>query len=201
MASTEAQIVNIALLRVGSRAVIDSLDEATTEAQVAKIVYAHVRDTTLAAFAWPFATKRADLALLADVERSGWTYVYALPADCLEAQRLWSGSRVPTKGTEPPFELEATDDLSSRLLLTDTESAELIYTAKVTAVSVWPPLFVDALAWALAAEFCLSLPVKPELSTRAQQRYQLALAAAKSQALREAQDDPPPNSEFITIRS
>lgn len=200
MISTPAQICNLALLRIGVKAQIDDLaSNDSTEAQVANACYEHIRDTLLSDFHWPFATKRSKPAALSST-RSGWVYAYPLPGDCLTPQGVWSGDRNAPVDAKVPFTIELADDLGSQWFLTDQQSAEILYTARLTALPVMSTPFVDALGWALAREFILSLPVKLEYSERAEKRYQLALSVAKRHALTSRQVDRPPDAEHIRAR-
>lgn len=200
MTISAAQVCNIALARVGQRQFIESLTELSTEAQVCKVLYEPTRDAVLAAFPWPFATKRGELTVLDGISRSGWEKVYALPNDCLAVQRLYPGSRNPTADARSPYALEHDDVSGLRVLLADLEDAELIYTARVQAVALYPPLFVDALAWRMAMELALALAVKPTLAASMAQGFERAMARAAAAELRQSQEDAPPDSEFIRAR-
>lgn len=196
--ATEAELCNLALARIGEREYIDNLDEDTVPAQACKVHYATARDAVLASFPWRFATHRAALALVANATRDGWLYVYALPTGLLEAQRIWAGRGV-TPELRIPFELEG-DATVGRVLLTDQPSAVLVYTARVEAVTRFPPLFIDTLAWRLATELALALPVKPNIAAVMEAKYKAALAGAAAQELRQSQEDAPPEAESIRVR-
>jgi hypothetical protein len=200
MALTDAGICNIALLRVGQRQTLDSLDDNTTEGAVCKAFYADARDAVLQSFPWDFATKRATLALVAGASRDGWEYVYALPADCLTPQHIWAGKRTPTHAERIRYSVEYDATTGQPVLLTDQGTAVLVYTARVAAVTIYPPLFVDALAWRLAADIALGLTLKPQLAQGAGAAYQRALAAAFAADHRQTQEDATPESDTITVR-
>lgn len=198
--TTEAQLCNIALGYVGQRRLLGDLEEATTEAQMCKAFYGPTRDAVLASYRWSFATRRAELATVADVERNGWLYVYALPADCVEPRMLYNGLRLPGSDERAPFTIELRDAVDGFLLLTDVESAELIYTARITTVGLFPALFVDAVAWRLAGQLALGLSVTPQVGLAIRDRYPQALSLAMAADSRQGQDDVVPDSEFIRIR-
>lgn len=201
MATSDAQICNLALSRVGVRKLIDALSDPGTEAKACNAVYALSRDTVLASYSWPFATRRSVLAELAVVERTDWAHVYALPADCLEPQAIvLAGDRNPQAGSRIAFEIEANDDASAPVILTDQEEAELLYTAGVTNPVLFPPHFSDALAWRIAEEIAYSLPVKPGLASQMRQGYELAIQRAKIAALVARQPDSEPDSASVTVR-
>lgn len=196
---TEAAICNLALLRVGQRQTIDSLEEDTTEAMVCKAIYAHTRDRLIEAAWWQFATKRATLALTSE-ERSGWAYIYALPSDCVVARYIWAGARSRAKDELIPFSLELSDAGTSRVLCTDEAEAELIYTADIGTPALFSSKFQDALAWSLAAELTLSLTVKPQLASQALQMAAISLRDAIASDRAQAEPDTQPDAEHLRAR-
>jgi hypothetical protein len=222
VATTAVQICNTALLRVGHRQLISDLDEATTEAQACNALYAAKLDEVLAEAPWRWATARAALAALATVTRSTWAYVYALPTDCVTPRYLVPAGAVPAApllttpwhfpsnsyvdgtftvglGARVPFGTEY-DATYGALLVSNMDAAELVYTARVTVVPRFPPLFVDALAWKLAAELALALSVKPQVGLAMDQRYQQAVARAAAADANQGQADVMPDAEHIRAR-
>jgi hypothetical protein len=202
MLTTEAQLCNIALLRVGERQTIDSLEETTEAARSCKALYAPARDACLAELWWTFATQRAVLAETTE-ERDGWTYAYAMPSDCLAPRYVYAGIRNPAPEVRIRFASELNDAGDGFLILGDFEAADcpLIYTARIENVTLFPPVFVDALAWRLASDLALGLTVKPQVGLAMRQGYQAALNRAMASDLRIGQDDTLPDSELISIRS
>lgn len=200
MAFSEAQLCSVALLRVGQREVIQDLAEGTAAAEACSALYEHCRDAVLESFAWPFANKRALLAELANITRSGWKFVYALPVDCVAPRYLWVG-RLISQELEAPFTIELEETApDKRCLITDQPDAELVYTALVKEPGRFSPLFRDALAWKLAAELALALPIKPALAVKAEQMYAYTLARAEAAQFNQQTRDVEPRSEFIRAR-
>lgn len=198
MASSAAEICNLALLRIGAKVYLTALTDVRPEAQACAIIYPQHRDALLELFDWPFAARRAKLTATATA-RTGWAYAYALPGDCV-APRMLNPGRSVVASMRDRFEVEANDALSGRLILTDAKEPELLYTALVTSPPAFSPLFTDALAWRIAAELVMALPVKPEVAVRAMQQAQLAEQRAAAAALSQRLPDPPPDSEFISVR-
>ena len=196
--ASEASICNRALLRIGVSATIDYLDSPTNEARACKVLYADTRDAILQSLPWPFASQRAALAELPGGGRAGFARAFALPADCLHAQEVWCGTRNPTRAQRIPFALEA--DASGQVLLCDLDAPELLYTARVTNPGRFPPLFVDALAWNLAADLAIGLGLEESIAIRARGQYELVWSRAAAQALAQRQADPEPVSEFLSAR-
>lgn len=199
MASTAAELCNLALLRVGQRQFIDSLEDTSAQAQVCALVYPHARNVVLEAAWWRFTTRRATLALL-DLDYSDWEYAYALPSDCVTARYLWSGVRDPALEERIPFALED-DATSGRILLTDLEDAELIYGYQHETVARYPASFCDALVARVAVELAFSVPVKPNLAMGLDGAYRAALARAIASDRNQAQPDAPRDGELVRARS
>jgi hypothetical protein len=219
---SDVDICNRALIRIGQKQLIASRTEDSVPAQLCDALFDQVRDEVLEAFPWPILTKHATLAQLTST-RSGWAYAYALPVDCLSPRYVFNGFRpggsaLPLASlasqlaaswqSQPlvavadpiPFSLEMSDDGDSRVLVTDQPAAELIYTAASTAPGLWPPSLCNAIAWKLASELALGIPVKVDQHRLFDQQYRLALAEAGATALRGQRDDPEPDSDIITVR-
>lgn len=211
MASSVADVCNLALSRVGVRARIGSLSDATTEAEACAVVWEEKLRQALAAHPWRFAARRDAPAYLTELDEDeeevprtvdGWAYLFALPSDCLAARAVYPDTRTPRAEERVPFseELADVDGVLTRVLLCDREEPVLLYTALVEDVTLFPPLFVDALAWALAEELALSVAVSIPLSERARARFELALARARAADLRSQQEDPEPEPAHLAAR-
>lgn len=202
MLTTEAQLCNIALLRVGERQTIDSLEETTEAARACKSLYAPARDACLEEHWWTFATKRVVLATSTE-ERAGWEYAFAMPSDCLVPQYIYTGIRNPAPASRLRFAQELNDAGDGYLILGDFDSttSPLVYTSRIENVRLFPPMFADAVAWRLAVDLALGLTVKPQVGLAMRQGYQIALNRAIASDLRLGEDDVEPDSEFISIRS
>lgn len=199
MASSEVKICNMALGRVGVSIFIDALTEASQAATVCNLFYEPCRDRALVDGRFNFAKSRAVLADLG-TPPTNWAYRYALPSDCLDAQRIVSpGSRNPLAKGRIPFELA--EEGGARVLYTDQAQAELVYTKRVTNPNLFTPQFESALAWLLASEVGMPLSAAPNLSNNALKMYLSEISAAQAASLNESQEDPEPDCEFITGRN
>lgn len=201
MATAEANVANVALVRVGHTKLLEDLDGTDVTSKTCKALLAHTRDMLLQARPWPFATLRAPLGVLADDEddleaRSGWAFTYSLPADCIVPRFIWGGTDAPTKGQEIPFRIESSRDLKSRVLLSNYPDAELVYTARITEPPRWDPLFAEALAMKLASDLAFGLAKKPALGSELMRGFYLAMGAAGAAAGNVGQPSPSPVSEF-----
>jgi len=168
------EILNLALLRLGTRAQIEHPEEQSREASVLAILYPSCLDATLAAFPWGFAVKRDALAEMADPP-ADWTYRYRYPGDCMRARNIVPRAR----DRRPPIPFEvAWDGDSGRVILTDEAQAVLRYTARMSDPAVFDPEFVYALSWHLASEAAVALTDSPAVKQQAYAIYQAALRQA-----------------------
>lgn len=197
MAISAVEVCNLALSYVGHGLDLDNLNEDTNESRSAKRCYVPARDELLERKEWKFATRRATLALLAGEERDGWTYVYALPSDCIAARSIYAGTLTPTEDQKVPFDIEAT--ATGACLLTDEEDAILIYTARIEETSRFTPGFVKALAWHIAVELCLVLPIDDDKAQKIEKKAAQALLQGYA-AQANLQKSVPPESEYVSGR-
>ncbi|MNE71652.1 hypothetical protein D3C80_1675460 [compost metagenome] len=70
----------------------------------------------------------------------------------------------------------------------------------MTDTNLFGALFTGALAWRLAAELAMGLTTRADNYQAAMGNYVQTLSIAESASLSESQDDPEPESEFITGR-
>ena len=168
--ASEVAIYNLALNAVGARDNVSAPTENSREAEVCRLWYSVVRDQILASAAWPEATDFRILAQLAVEEddeytagdpRTGYQYVYSLPADLLRPQYLTDFGRF----------LITTYSDNRRALHTNTSYAVLAYTKRLETISLWSAELQMAIVYGLAAHVCMPLSGKPS-------RAKMLLAAA-----------------------
>ena len=170
MQSTVA-IYNTALARLGGHQLerVNSPDDDGTAATLCRTLFPHAVDMTLASADWSFATRRAALARKVDAGPTDYPFRYGLPSDCLNPMRLEG----EIKDHFPPaYVIEGVD------LLTATESAVLVYVARLRDPALFPPLFADAVAWALAADLSTALVNDARRQQLCMQKYEQALLVA-----------------------
>ena len=170
--ATEVSICSNALRRLGDDP-ITSLTDDTERARLCNAFYADARDACLRSHPWNFAITRASLAQLSATPVYGFDYQFALPTDpfCLRVLAMEFEDYV--------FKVE---NLSTqgRVLLTDQETAKIIYIARVTDTTLFDSLFVDTLVAKLAAD--LAYPVTNSLKVQEQmyRLFQLKLSEGRS---------------------
>jgi len=190
MATSSVDICNGALGRLGQDVRISALSDATKHARACNSVYQRVVDYVFADAVWPFTIKQVALSLLGDGS-NGWTYRYAYPADCMTAIALTDGAGVRRYRDTSASSLGETPtgaeyevvygDNNAAAILTDLESAWLVYSARVNEIGRYPPLFVDALICRLAVE--LAPVIAGDVGIRMLQMLEQKYAVARDHAL------------------
>lgn len=148
MISSETDIANLALGHLGEGS-IQSMDGDTMPARACALHYDSNRDATLRAHRWNFAVTRVELSELADAPLFGWEHQFELPGDCLRVLEF--------NDSEEGDWITAPYIIEGRKLLTDADTAELVYVKRVTDVSQFDSLFVEALALRLAVKLTESI--------------------------------------------
>lgn len=164
-------LYNTALARLGGHQLerVNSPDDDGTVPTLCRTLLPHVIDLTLAAHDWSFAMRRVTLAQKPEQGPPGYPLRYGLPSDCLYPVRLEG----EIKDHFPPrYILEGLD------LLTDTAGAVLVYVPRLRDPDRFPPLFADAVTWALAAELSTALINDVRRQQMCMQQYELALHKA-----------------------
>jgi len=210
MPTTTVDIANIALGRLGQLEDIAALSDATAGAKACNRYLAIARRAVLARFSWAHATRELVLTELASSTRANWDYVYDLPADFLRALNIDPGDRLArvTRDLRSPFEIgydvngTRTDKrtLACDVVPEAATAPRLVYVRDDDDPDKWPPHFLDAVAWRLAAEVAMPLSVD---AGRARLAFDLAGSALREAAAVEMsgrQEDPPPESELISVR-
>lgn len=174
-ASSPADVVNIALARMGYRRRVANLYDGSEAASKALDLYAQTRDDMLRDGEWDFCHREVAATLLksgpdnyfdtpwsaATMPPRPWRYEYAYPDDCLKVRqvkgqpgfvfdpsptpKLWSV--LNDNGYSPP----------RRVIVANTPDAVIVYAGQVTDPTQWPSDFVDGLAAMLATRLKPSL--------------------------------------------
>lgn len=167
------EIINLALARIGVRT-IERIDEPSEAARQTKAFYDHTRRTVLKEYPWTFATRRAELAILA-TKPVAYRYAYRYPSDALNIRRLYK------KDSRKPWDrkhFKSVSDKEGRAIYTNEEFAEVEYTADITDTTLFDEAFIEAFSWKLAAEVAFTLTGKQDLASNAIQAYNAYLTRA-----------------------
>jgi len=196
---SQVLIANMALSNIGTKSEIASLDENSVEAKQCKLWYDLSRKQALEAFDWGFARKRLTLALHADdAPEDRWAYRYQYPADCITARYIENPGG-PTADAVP-FEIELSDDGSTKSIVTDMEDAKLIYTFDQQQTGIFSLHFVETLSHLLASHIALKLTGKRSIKGDMIQAYRSLIRVAPAQNANEQIARAPREAESIRAR-
>ncbi len=160
---------NLALGELRTAPIVD-IAEDTLEARECARYYPQCLRTLLERHDWAFANRRASLAELADNDRAAeWAHAYVLPAGCATPLRL-----VTADGGTSDFIVE------NRTLYTQLGNAVLEYAVSDVTDSEMPGLFIDALAYSLAAR--LAVPIRDSREMKGQLLQQAEIAFQRAVA-------------------
>ena len=215
MAESEQDICNAALSRIGQTQLLDAAAPdiadvaaslSTPQAEQCALWYPRARRAALRRYAWPFATLRTTLAIVAGQTRENWEFVYAYPSDALAVRFVTRpGVRNPRPEDRAPTKIEArkdpeTGDVVGKLILCDEPNAEISYTIDVVNVAVFDQDFEDALVWHLASDLARALPKDAVLARSCLEWFEYACRVAGAAAQNEETDDHEQPSEFERAR-
>lgn len=159
-----ADLINASLVRIGWKQQIGNLYDGSAAATQALSIYGQTRDQMLRESTWDFAQRSLNLTLLKSAPVGGyippngwdptnfppqpWRFEYEYPEDCLKvrtikAQQLF----VPNFDPQANRYSVASDNAyvpHKRVLLSNVESAIMVYTGRVTDPSLWAVDFTES---------------------------------------------------------
>lgn len=173
---SEVTVCNMALSHVGSKSTIESIDEKTPGARECKLWYDTARLVTLEGFNWVFAKKSQTLtahAVAAPTRR--FAYRYQMPVDCVAPREIEN----PAGPDAPPvpFQVENAGD-GSESIITDMDSAVLLYTYNLSTVALFSVQFIDTFALQLASRIGYKLSGKASVVRGVTKAYDAAISSA-----------------------
>lgn len=173
--STPADIINLALARIGYKQQIGSLWDGSNAARLALTLYGQTRDQLTREGDWEFARRDTVLTLLKSAPNDGyatvpwstkypalpWRYSYNYPDDCLKVMVVRSEPNF-LPNYAPSYNNYSIDNDSSftpskRVILCNVPNAILGYVGQITDPKVWDPGFIEALSIALAERLAPAL--------------------------------------------
>lgn len=212
--TSAVEICNLALsnIRAGS---INSLTEASVQAQQCNLKYPIMRDRCLRELPWQFNRKIKALATV-ETEIHGWPVAYQYPVDCLKIRRLMTQYEATTNSMDDrahrhrvipdlesaiPYEVFNFDD--DKTIGANQTELRIDYSAKVTNTDLYSDDFVLALSHLLSAELAIPI-VGAELGRSLRDDSLSMYKSYMANAMATDQNDQyhePVESEFITIRN
>ena len=178
-------VFNLALAWLGGEqlSTVESTWEDSAMGRLCQNLFGPVLDTALSAHDWSWATRRVTLAPKPDDDpHPVYSRRYALPADCLRACDLVG------EAGGGQFVIEGRD------LLTMASPAALSYVARMEDPAAWPPEFVAALSWGLAAALSTARNNDQRKQEQCLQHYETALAEAVARDLNKSRPKPIPSA-------
>lgn len=201
MASSKTVIANLALGHLGSGKEIANIDtENSAEARAMRRFFDQVQDELLRGFVWPFTTRFVDLTVVEEDPTEEWAFSYRYPSDCLYARRILSGSRNDTRQSRVPYRIGQDD--TGQLIYCDADEPTLEYSTRAEDVNRWPPDFVSAFSYKLAAYAAPTITGSDRAKLRelCLQLHAMADQKAMATAANEEQPDEAPENEFTRSR-
>lgn len=193
---------NMALKHLGATKPISDIDtDASTEAAQCRFWLPICVEELLRDFAHPFATTIQALQLVAEDPNDEWGFSYRYPNDCMMVKRILSGVRNDSRQSLKPYKIIY--DSQGKLILTDREDAQCEYTILQEILPVWPRDLIIALSFLMASYMAPSIVKSGDsakLGELAAEQYEAKRLKAEANALKESQEDEPPESEFIRGR-
>lgn len=160
--SDVADVLNLALVRIGYKDRVGSIWEGSDQAKNALDVYSQTRDAVLMDGDWQFCERSVSLTLQKSAPVGGyignwdpttnpilpWAFQYAWPTDCLKVRAI-RGQPLFLLDPDPQPVLYATPNdplLSAKVIVTNVPNAILTYAGQVTNPADWTALFVETMA-------------------------------------------------------
>jgi hypothetical protein len=150
--TAEVDICNLALSHLGDTATVASIapPEGSAQAQHCAVFYPIARNTLLEAHDWSFATVRVASPAKLHEDYFGWRYAYMRPADAIRIISVTHARGANADQSDVPYVQESDVDGKSIILCND-DDVVVKYIRLETNVSKYPPMFIQALSWHLAA--------------------------------------------------
>ena len=165
--TTPAQIVNLALKRIGFKGTVGSLFDGSAWSKAALTIYAQTRDELIRNGEWQFAERVIGGTLLKTAPPGGyaatpwtsaypappWRYEYSYPVDCLDVRSVRTAPAV-LPNFDPVFNRFSVENDNGyspavKVILCDVPNAIITYAGQITDPSTWEPDFVEAMAASL----------------------------------------------------
>lgn len=174
--TSPADVVNLALQRIGYKGRVGNLYDGSAAANDALDIYAQTRDELLRQNDWGFAERNLVLTLLkqapaayipptvwdpAQYPPPGWLFEYGYPGDCLKVRCVKAVPLFqPNFDPQPNVYSIANDNTfvpPRKVILCNVPAAVLTYTGQVFEPSAWETDFVEAFAAALGRRLAPAL--------------------------------------------
>lgn len=214
MSLSSVDIGNMALGHIGARQTIESFSEQSAEARTVALWYDRARELVLEKHDWGFARKRQALAPSSEpAPTPDWQFRYQYPSDCLKARALVNPGIVYypphmefarighlIRPDAIPYEVGLSTDKSAKIILTDLDQAELVYTANLTDPTLYPMSVVFTISYALASMIAYKITGRAGLQQELYRQFLYSFDHAAADDGNESIDRPPRDAEWIRGR-
>lgn len=152
--SSETDICNLGILKVGHKTLITSLNEDSMEAKLCNWFYGPVRDAVLRSHPWNCAIQRASITALTESPVCDYDYQYQLPTNpwCLRVLQVGEVLDQPVVWT-----------VEGRRLLCNESSTPLVYVKRITDTNEFDPMLEDTLVLKMAIKLSMPLSNEPKI--------------------------------------
>ena len=186
--TTVAAVVNTALELIGDQKQITALNDGSTAANLATVIYAPVVQMLLRELDPDFARYTHTLSLsAAGTPIPPWAYEYLYPADCLRLRQVRPAVGAYNINDPQPVRSAVAFDIiaatNTKVILSNQVSALAVYTSLTPTEAQWDAVFAEAVSRRLANPLAMGLAGRPDFAAAI-----LAQAAAMAQTV-EATDD------------
>lgn len=176
--SLPLEVINLALARLGESP-IQSADENSVPANVAKVMYDPARRAVLRDFLWNFSVRQSTLARKQEPSAKGMGNEFSLPADCIRVVAVRPERKFVVRGNS---------------LFAEAETVTIDYVADVTDPQEFDDSFVEALSFKLASDLAMSIKGSSQaMAENLNVYYSLVRKAAtlsENESGREYEDNP-----------
>jgi len=188
MATGKLDIINLALLRIGESP-IQSLDEGSTAANTAKLLYDNSRLAILRDFDWNFAMKTIPQASVeSDVPGC---YAFIVPADCLRVVEVFQSEGSQRSSTW--FRVYG------KKIYTHEYVPYIKYVRDEENTDYFDSKFTEALTYKLAGELAMSVKQSESLMASMLNAFQNVVATAAAESQGEL-DPALPENPYVEVR-
>lgn len=205
MSISNVTISNMSLSHLGTNSSIESMTEASSEANQANLWYDYSLRQVLEAYDWSFSRKRMSMALLENISDTDtdpayyeWVYRYQYPSDCLAMRKISNPNGITDDAI--PFEVEASEDNQTRTVFTNMEDAIAVYTFLNTSPAMYSAHFIETLSVLLAHRMAFSITGSRTVASDMMSLYQGMIRVAPAHDANERMDPPPRDAEWVRGR-
>jgi len=187
----QTEVARMALIRIGAKSALVSLDDDRPAARVLKAAWDIQRQATIREGSFNFSAARKTLPALSEAPAHGFTYQYQLPSDCL---RL---IEVVGAGGEPSDDYQ----IEGKRILTDAAAPIAIrYLRDVETLAEWDAAAREAFACRLAWKCGRRIAGSLYSEDHGEAEYLRAIQAAKGVDALENPPIEPMESAWIEAR-